>query len=322
MNKQLLIHKYNPKHLDEFIGNDEVKLFLKNMIQCNCISFILLGSQGYGKTSFLEAFVNDYFKGHNITNFHNNVLYINQFKEQGIHFFKNEVKHFCKTHSLSKHIKKILVLDNLDSIPECSQYIIQYLIDKYSHQILFIASACSQQKILSCLQSRMISHTIQYPRYQDLFNYSKIIIDNEKILITKDCIIDKIVTKSDYSFRKLINLLDKVHLLGEEINEEIISDICSDINDKLYDTIIENLRNGMLGQAIHTIHKMTYLGYSNIDIYDNFYHYIKNSDLEECVKLTIIPIICEFITNFYNYYEDHIELVIFTNKLYKILRLK
>jgi DNA polymerase III gamma/tau subunit len=91
MNKQLLIHKYSPKHLDEFIGNNEVKLFLKNMIQCNCISFILLGSQGYGKTSFLEAFVNDYFKSHNITNFHNSVLYINQFKEQGIHFFKNEV---------------------------------------------------------------------------------------------------------------------------------------------------------------------------------------------------------------------------------------
>ena len=80
------------------------------------------------------------------------------------------------------------------------------------------------------------------------------------------------------------------------------------------------LQTGELALAIKTIQQITDIGYSNIDIYDNFYNYIKISDLSENVKLKLIPIICMAISNFYHFYEDPFELIIFVNHLYKGLR--
>ena len=47
-----------------------------------------------------------------------NVLHINSLKEQGIHYYRNEVKIFCQTASSFINKKKIVVLDDLDLINE------------------------------------------------------------------------------------------------------------------------------------------------------------------------------------------------------------
>ena len=317
---QLLINKYKPIILNDFIGNKDVTTFLNKIICLNSFPFVLIGPPGTGKTSYLEAFVNEYFKTYNITCNSDNILFINQLKEQGINYFKNDVKNFCQTKSKVKNIKKIVILDNLDCLHESSQYLIRYLMDTYSHQILFIASACSQQKLIPPLQSRFLSHKINYPSYQELVVLSKLIIQKENILIHSDDIINKIVIRSNNSFRKLINILDKCRILGKELDENLIYQLCSDINYKLYENIIHLLQRHEIALAIKSIQQITDMGYSNIDIYDNFYNYIKITDLSENIKLQLIPIICVAISNFYNFYEDPFELILFVNHLYKILR--
>ena len=62
------------------------------------------------------------------------------------------------------------------------------------------------------------------------------------------------------------------------------------------------------------------LGYSVIDILDNYFLFIKLTKiLNENEKFLIIKLLCKYITIFYNIHEDEIELSLFTNNLLKLL---
>ena len=57
-----------------------------------------------------------------------------------------------------------------------------------------------------------------------------------------------------------------------------------------------------------------------MDILDNYFLFVKITNLlTEKQKYDIIPIICKYITIFYNIHEDEIELALFSNNLYTIL---
>lgn len=319
MNDSLLINKYKPENLNDFYGQDNTKDFLKNMIKLNIANFLLIGESGIGKTSYLNIYVKEYFFSRNINNYDNNILFINQSKEQGIHYFKNEIKLFCQTNS-SKYSKKILIIDNLDFISESSQHIIRNFIDSYNSNILFIASATNQSKIITSLQSRLLTHFISFPKIDDFIKLSEKIIKFENIGIDNYALIKSIVLKSNFSFRKLINLLDKLSLIDKKITPSLANELCCQINDSIFKNIIDYLNVDDLKSSIKSIIDITNLGYSNIDIFDGFYEYIKKSNLDEDLKLKIIPIICKFISSYYIHFEDPLDLIFFVNKIYKILK--
>ena len=57
-------------------------------------------------------------------------------------------------------------------------------------------------------------------------------------------------------------------------------------------------------------------GYSVMDILDNYFIFVKNTNiLNEEQKYKIIPFICKYISIFHNIHEDEIELSLFTNNL-------
>jgi septum formation topological specificity factor MinE len=57
-----------------------------------------------------------------------------------------------------------------------------------------------------------------------------------------------------------------------------------------------------------------------MDILDNYFLFVKITNLlTEKQKYDIIPVICKYITIFYNIHEDEIELALFSNNLYTIL---
>ena len=59
-------------------------------------------------------------------------------------------------------------------------------------------------------------------------------------------------------------------------------------------------------------------GYSVLDILDNYFSFIKITDiLEDEQKYKIIQFICNYIAIFYKIHEHKIELTFFTNNLIK-----
>jgi hypothetical protein len=75
-----------------------------------------------------------------------------------------------------------------------------------------------------------------------------------------------------------------------------------------------------LKDAISLIYEIYDKGYSVMDILDNYFIFVKSSNIiTEQQKYDIIPYICKYITIFHNIHEDEIELSLFTNNLIEIL---
>ena len=96
--------------------------------------------------------------------------------------------------------------------------------------------------------------------------------------------------------------------------------LCSNISFITFEDYTNLIKNKKLNEAIQLIYEIYDKGYSVMDILDNYFLFVKNTDLlNETEKYNVIPIICKYITIFHNIHEDEIELALFTNNLIAIL---
>jgi replication factor C subunit 2/4 len=310
------LKKYQPQKYSDFIIDPDYIKLLKTMINMNNLNILLIGNNGSGKTSLIEATIREYYNLDNIPK--HNVMIINNLKDQGIQYYRNEVKIFSQTRSNIPFKKKIIVLDDIDLINEQSQQVFRNCIDKYSHNIHFLASCTNIQKVIDALQSRCSIIKIK-PFKKDLLN--KIF---NKIKKSENIVIDKkaqelILNISNNSVRQIINYLEKFKLLNLNIGTKKVKEICTNISFyefEHYTHLWLNEKN--ISEAVDKIFDIYNKGYSVMDILDNYFIFIKITDsVEQNIKYKIIKIICEYISIFHNIHENEIELVLFTNKLIK-----
>ena len=315
----LFINKYQPQLFKDFEVDNEILSMLQILIDMNNLNILFIGNIGSGKTSFLNAAIKEYYLGLSPPEYESNILHINSLKEQGINYYRNDVKIFCQTSTEVKGKKKIVILDDIDLINEQSQQVFRNYIDKYSHNVHFICSCSNTQKVIESLQSRLSLIKI---KPLDRFSLSKImnkIIISENINITNDAI-EFILNVCNNTAKTLINYMEKFKLLNEEITLELASKVCTNISFFLLQQYTQHLLDNNLQDAVKLIYGIFDNGYSVMDILDNYFLFIKTTDmLSESNKYDIIPLICKYITIFHNIHEDEIELALFTNNLYNIL---
>ena len=247
-----------------------------------------------------------------------NILFINNLKEQGIQYFRNEMKTFCQSHSNIYGKKKLVVIDDIDNINEQSQQVFRNYIDKYKNNIHFISVCCNIQKVIESLQSRLHIIHIQKPTSGQIRTIMNNIITNENIVIDEESK-NYLLSISQYSIRVLINFLEKMHIYDEPINIHICKDICSTISFHLFEKYLIHLKEKNIQDAISLLNHIHSQGYSVIDILDYFFFFVKHTDLiNENLKYQIIPYLCKYITVFHNIHEDQIELALFTNNVMKL----
>jgi DNA polymerase III delta prime subunit len=249
-----------------------------------------------------------------------NVLYINSLKEQGINYYRTDVKTFCQTCSNIKGKKKIVVLDDIDLINEQSQQVFRNCIDKYSHNVHFISSCSNIQKVIESLQSRLTILRVQTLKREDL----KVVINKikaaENIQITEDAE-NFIINISNNTVKILINYMEKFLLLRQPITFELANMLCSNISFIIFEEYTNYVIKGELKNAISLIYDLVDKGYSVMDILDNYFMFVKSTNtLSEEQKYNIIPCICKYITIFHNIHEDEIELSLFTNNIIQLLK--
>jgi DNA polymerase III delta prime subunit len=309
------LFKYKPIWLNDFELEDDLRLLLNTFIEMNALNILFIGDSGCGKTSLINAIIHEYYGDLSHCN-SENILYINNLKEQGISYYRNDVKTFCQTASTISGKKKILVVDDIDYINEQSQQVFRNYIDKYSHNVHFIGSCINTQKVIDSLQSRLtIIKKRNLPEHK-LINIIDKICRNENIKISSD-VINFIISISNKSVRIIVNYLEKFKLLDREITIDLANKICTNISFHEFNDYTNMCKNEKdLRGAIKLIYKFSERGYSVMDILDNYFVYLKATPLlTEDEKYTIIPYICKYITIFNNLHEDDIELAHFTNNL-------
>ena len=317
MNCTLFMQKYQPMRFADFEIDDEIINILQTLVSINNLNILFIGDIGSGKTSFINALIREYYAGH--SKYESNILHINSLKEQGINYYRNDVRTFSQTCSAVAGKKKIVVLDDIDIINEQSQQVFRNCIDKYSHNVHFICSCTNSQKVIESLQSRLVIIKIKPLGRTHLVNIMHKIKTTENIHITPAAE-EFVMNICNNNAKILINYMEKFKLLGSNITIDIAQNVCTNISFLTFNTYTTHLIQHELTPAIRVIYSIYDKGYSVMDILDNYFLFVKTTPiLSETQKYDIIPYICKYITIFHNVHENDIELSLFTNNLYKLL---
>jgi DNA polymerase III delta prime subunit len=318
--EKLFIDKFQPIYFKDFEIDAKIIEIFKTLISMDNLNILLIGDMASGKTSLLNAIMKEYYAGTSQKDYEENILYINSLKEQGINYYRSDVKTFCQTCSSIKNKKKIVMLDDIDIINEQSQQVFRNCIDKFSHNVHFISSCSNTQKVIESLQSRFIIIKIDPLKRENLHKIILKIKNSENIEIDSEAE-EFILDISNSAAKILLNYMEKFKLLNQKITYELAVQLCTNISFITFEEYNTLLKNNKLNEAIKLIYQIYDKGYSVMDILDSYFLFIKiTKNITEEQKYNLIPFICKYITIFHNIHEDEIELALFTNNLIKIFK--
>ena len=318
--KESFMTKYKPYKIDNFYLDTNVKDAIKTFIKMDELNIMMYGNHDTGKTMLVESIIREYYGLNNYDNLpETNVLYINNLKEPGVQFYRNEMKTFCLTKCTIKNRKKIVLLDDIDNINEQSQQVFRNYIDRYKTNVHFLSVCTNIQKVIESLQSRVHIIQLKNPTKIQINHYIEKICHLEKINMNDECK-NYIIKMSNNSLRIISNYLEKIQILNLPIDIELCKEACSNISIKHFEEYLEFYNKNDLANGIDSLYTLYNSGYSVIDILDFFFLFIKKTDkLDEDIKYKIIPFLCKYITIFHTIHEDPIELALFTNSLFNDL---
>lgn len=321
--REQFINKYKPYYIADFKLNKETAQTLQTFLKMNDINLLLYGNTGCGKTMILESLIREYYElGQNDAFPNYNIMYINNLTEQGIGFYRNEMKTFCQSQSIIYGKKKMIVIDDLDNVNEQSQQVFRNYMDSYKRNVHFVAVCTNMQKVIESIQSRVHIIQIRPLNLPEIRNHLDLIVTNENLEVNEECK-EYLLSVCNNSVRVMINYLEKLSLIGLPITIQLCKETCSYMSTQHFDDYLQAFKNRDLKKAIHIFHELYHAGYSVIDIFDFFFTFLKSTSLvDEDIKYKIIPYLCKYITIFHTVHEDSIELCLFTNSIFQDIKIQ
>jgi replication factor C small subunit len=170
-NHSLLVEKYRPNKLENYVGNENIKKSISSYLKQNDIqNLIFYGPAGTGKTTLAKII---------IKNLDCDSLYINASDERGIETIRDKVQSFASVASF-KPIK-IVILDEADFLTIQAQASLRNIIETFSRTTRFIMTCNFVERIIDPLQSRCQVLKIVPPSKADVAKHLVGILDKESI---------------------------------------------------------------------------------------------------------------------------------------------
>lgn len=311
---RLLIDKHRPRYLDDFNLEKSYIEYIDQITLNTDLNILLFGNTGSGKTGFIDAIIYKYYGVTSLSNVKNNILSISNLKDQGIAFYKADVKTFCQSTSEIPNRKKIIIIDNLDTMSEINQNIFKIHMERYGKRVLFLCSCTSINKISAAILNHFVVIKMK-PIDASLLNYCFNKIINLEGLYIKPSIKSHIIRYSNNSIKLLVNNLEKYRIMHDSIEyriENINNNILAKELLEFYAFICDNDR-GNSYQKLLTIYND---GYSIIDIIEYMYANLKyNDDIILDKKYAIIKILSKYLLLVNNTNEDEVILYFLANDI-------
>lgn len=311
--------KYKPNSIDDFNLYQSDKDLLSIYINIDNLNLILYGGLGTGKTSLANFIIKKYYNYDNLDKNtinlieNNNILYINLLKDQGINYYRNDVKNFCSSLSIIKNRKKFIVIDHIDILSEQNQYTFRSYIDNYNDNVNFLITCLELNKIYESIRNKL--EIIKINNIDNDFLkkiYCNISKKENLNLSTKN--VNNIIMSSNNSISSMINNIQKILLTDKNVND--VCDITHNISKNTLDNYILNCKNNQIKNAYNILNKLYNNGITVIDILDSLSNYVRYSNiLIEEQQYELLIIISKFINIFYNIHEDNVELLFITNNI-------
>ena len=225
-NHSLLVEKYRPINLENYVGNEHIKKSIKQYLGQNDIqNLIFYGPAGTGKTTLAKLIVKNLDCEH---------LYINASDERGIETIRDKVSGFASTASFKS--LKVVILDEADFLTIQAQASLRNVIETFSRTTRFILTCNYVERIIDPLQSRCQTLKIVPPSKVDVVRHLQKITEKENIKYQTVNDLAIIVNQFYPDLRKCLNTIqlstqdnelkiDKSILVSSNYMSEVVSEL-------------------------------------------------------------------------------------------------
>ena len=224
----LLVEKYRPIKLENYVGNENIKKSISKYLDQNDIqNLIFYGPAGTGKTTLAKLITK---------NLDCDALYINASDERGIETIRDKVQSFASVASFAP--LKVVILDEADFLTIQAQASLRNIIETFSRTTRFILTCNYVERIIDPLQSRCQVLKIVPPTKKEVARHLDWVCNQEKISHSiKDLV--PLVHQYYPDIRKCINViqlstqdnilkLDKSILVSSNYIDQVIDKLKQD----------------------------------------------------------------------------------------------
>ena len=225
----LLVEKYRPTNLNNYVGNESIKKSISSYIGQNDIqNLIFYGPAGTGKTTLAKLIVKNIDCDH---------LYINASDERGIETIRDKVSGFASTMSFKP--LKVVILDEADFLTIQAQASLRNVIETFSRTTRFILTCNYIERVIDPLQSRCQTLKVIPPSKQDIVYHIIDILTAENLGMGADEL--KLVINQHYpDIRKVLNtlqvsnveddtiIIDKTTLVSSSYMRKVLKELSDD----------------------------------------------------------------------------------------------
>lgn len=192
----LLVEKYRPTQLDNYVGNENIKKTISQYLGQNDIqNLIFYGPAGTGKTTLAKIIVK---------NLDCDFIYINASDERGIETIRDKVSGFASTASFKP--LKVVILDEADFLTIQAQASLRNVIETFSRNTRFILTCNYIERIIDPLQSRCQTLKVIPPSKQDIAYHCMEIFKSEEASCSADDL-KTIINQYYPDIRKMLNTI-------------------------------------------------------------------------------------------------------------------
>ena len=251
----LLVEKYRPIKLENYVGNENIKKSISKYLDQNDIqNLIFYGPAGTGKTTLAKLIVK---------NLDCDSLYINASDERGIETIRDKVSSFASVASF-KPIK-VVILDEADFLTIQAQASLRNIIETFSRTTRFIMTCNFVERIIDPLQSRCQVLKIVPPTKKDVAKHLNWICNQESITHEINELVP-LVNQYYPDLRKCINTIQLSTVDGGANDLYLSLDKSVLVSSNYIDKVIDELKGKANFKTIRQI-----IADANVDDFDELF---------------------------------------------------